>query len=113
MNTTVALIIFSIGIKGLFFLNRDNSVQTSKALWLPVIWLWIIGSRPVSMWLGMGVASGNSLDATLDGSPMDAAVFGTLLAIGFIVLLFRKKKTSAYLAVSVPILLYFLYCLLS
>jgi O-antigen ligase len=44
---------------------------------------------------------------------MDAAVIGTLLAIGFIVLLFRKKKTSAYLAVSVPILLYFFYCLLS
>jgi exopolysaccharide production protein ExoQ len=114
MSTTLALIIFSVGIAGLFFLNRDSSVRTSKALWLPVIWLWIIGSRPVSVWLGTGVASsGNSLDATLEGSPMDAAIIGTLLAIGVIVLLFRQKKTSAYLAVSVPILLYFLYCLLS
>jgi exopolysaccharide production protein ExoQ len=114
MNTTVALIIFSIGIKGLFFLNRDNSVQTSKALWLPVIWLWIIGSRPVSMWLGVGGSSSeNSLNATLDGSPMDAAVFATLVAIGFIVLLSRKKKTTALLAVNGTVLLYFLYCLLS
>src|SRR5579863_1809911 len=114
MGAPLALLIFSAGIAGLFFLNRDSSVRTSKALWLPVIWLWIIGSRPVSVWLGTGVASsGNSLDATLEGSPMDAAIIGTLLAIGVIVLLFRQKKTSAYLAVSVPILLYFLYCLLS
>ncbi len=113
MSTNLALLIFSIGIAGLFFLNRDNSVRTSKALWLPVIWLWIIGSRPVSMWFGMGATSGNSLDATLDGSPMDAAVFGTLLAIGVIVLFFRKKKTSAYLAASGTVFLYFFYCLLS
>lgn len=113
MSTTLAFLIFSIGIAGLFYLDRDNSVRPSKALWLPVIWLWIIGSRPVSMWLGMGVATGNSLDATLDGSPMDAAVIAALLAIGLIVLLFRKKKTSAYLVVSGPIILYFLYCLLS
>ena len=114
MNTNLALLIFSIGIAGLFFLNRDDSVRTSKALWLPVIWLWIIGSRPVSMWLGIGGgAAGNSLNATLDGSPMDAAVFAVLVAIGFIVLLFRKKKTKAYLAVNGTVLLYFLYCLLS
>lgn len=113
MNTNLALLIFSIGIAGLFFLNRDDSVRTSKALWLPVIWLWIIGSRPVSVWLGVGGAAGNSLNATLDGSPMDAAVFAALVVIGIIVLLFRKKKTSAYLAVNGTVLLYFLYCLLS
>ena len=113
MSTTLALLIFSIGIAGLFFLNRDNSVRTSKALWLPVMWLWIVGSRPVSSWLGVGDTSENVLDATLNGSPLDAAVFGVLLVIGILVLFFRKKKTSAYLAVSVPILLYFLYCLIS
>ncbi len=113
MNTTLAFLIFSIGIAGLFFLNRDNSVRTSKALWLPVMWLWIIGSRPVSMWLGIGGGTGNSLDATLDGSPMDAAVFAVLMAIGLIVLFFRKKKARAFLGVNGAILLYFLYCLLS
>src|SRR6266480_1871833 len=113
MSTTLALLLFSIGIAGLFFLDRDNSVRPSKALWLPVIWLWIVGSRPVSMWLGMGVTTTDTLDATLSGSPVDAAVFAALLAIGVMVLLYRRKKTSAYLAVSGPIILYFLYCLIS
>src|SRR5277367_3761663 len=98
MNTTVALLIFSVGIAGLFFLNRDDSLRTSKALWLPVIWLWIVGSRPVSSWFGMEGTSSRVLDATLDGSPMDATVFAALLAIGLMVLLYRRRKTGAYLA---------------
>lgn len=65
------------------------------------------------MWLGMSAATSNSLNATLDGSPTDAAVFAALLVIGLIVLLFRGKKTGAYLAVSAPIILYFIYCLIS
>jgi len=113
MNTTLALLIFSVGIAGLFFLNRDDSVRTSKALWLPVLWLWIVGSRPVSSWFGMVGSAADVLDATLSGSPVDAAIFAVLLAIGLVVLLYRKKKTSVYLAVSGPIVLYFLYCLIS
>jgi exopolysaccharide production protein ExoQ len=113
MGAPLALLVGSIGIAVLFFLDRDESVRPSKALWLPVIWLWIVGSRPVSSWLGMGVTSADALAATLNGSPVDAAVFSALLAIGVMVLLHRGKKTSAYLAVSGPIILYFLYCLIS
>ena len=113
MGTSLALLVCIIGVAGLFFLDRDKSVRPSLALWLPVIWLWIVGSRPVSSWLGMGTTSVDTLDATLNGSPMDAAIFAALLIIGAMVLLHRWKKTSAYLAVSGPILLYFLYCLMS
>jgi exopolysaccharide production protein ExoQ len=113
MGTSFALLVCIIGIVGLFFLDRDNSVRPSKALWLPVIWLWIVGSRPVSYWLGMETTSTDTLDASLNGSPADAAIFAALLAIGVMVLLHRRKKTSAYLAVSGPILIYFLYCLMS
>lgn len=113
MDPTVAFLIFSIGIAGLFFLNRDNSVRTSIALWLPVIWLWIVGSRPVSAWFGVGVYTANALDATLNGSPIDAGVFAVLLCIGLLVLLYRRKTTSAYLALSGPVIFYFLYCLIS
>jgi len=113
MNPNLAFLIFAIGVAGLFFLNRDNSVRTSPALWLPVIWLWIVGSRPISLWLGMGGTSANVLDATLNGSPVDAAIFAVLLILGILVLFHRKKITSAYLALSGPIIVYFIYCLLS
>jgi exopolysaccharide production protein ExoQ len=113
MGTSLAFLIFSVGIAGLFFLNRDESVRTSKALWLPVIWLWLAGSRPVSAWFGTGGGFDTTLGSTLDGNPMDAAIFAALVAIGVMVLLRRKKKTRAFLAANGPIVAYFLYCLIS
>ena len=110
----IALLICSTGIAGLFVLNLDKSVRTSTALWLPVMWLWIVGSRPVSAWLGMGGGSGGTLASTLDGSPLDAAVYGILVLAGIAVLFFsRMSKTKALLSVSGPIVIYFLYCLMS
>ena len=49
----------------------------------------------------------------VDGSPVDAAVFLVLVVIGLIVLFHRKKKTRVFLAANIPIIIFFLYCLLS
>jgi exopolysaccharide production protein ExoQ len=110
MNPTLASFICACGIAGLFYLNRDDSVHTSKALWLPVIWLWIVASRPVSTWLGMSPPGGN---VQLEGSPFDAAVFGLLLAAAIGVLIQRGSRARALLSANWPILIYFFYCLLS
>jgi O-antigen ligase len=48
-----------------------------------------------------------------ENSPLDAAVFGVLLAAGIIVLMKRKRRVSKILAANWPILIYFAYCLLS
>src|ERR1700678_4855419 len=113
MGAPLALLVCGIGVAGLFYLNRDTSVRASAALWLPVIWLWMVGSRPVSAWLGVGGGSAGALASTLDGSPMDAAVLGALMVAGIAVLFNRKRRTSALLAVSGPLVIYFLYCLTS
>ncbi len=111
MGFPLAFLICSIGVAGLFFLDRDKSVRTSKALWLPVIWLGIAGSRSVSVWFGNG--SAGNLSATLDGSPMDAAVFEVLIFAGIIVLFQRRRRSTALLKASSPVLIYFAYCLMS
>jgi len=111
MGAPLAILICSIGIAGLFYLNRDDSVHNSKALWLPVLWFGIVASRPVSAWLGINGPAG--LSGTLDGSPADAAFYGVLMAMGLAVLLSRTKRTGAFLAVSWPLILYFVYCLIS
>ena len=111
MSSLLALLICGVGVAGLLFLDRNKSVRNSPALWLPVVWLWIAGSRPVSVWLGTG--GGGSLASTLDGSPLDAAIFEALILAGLIVLFHRKDRTISLLKTSAPILLYFLYCLIS
>ncbi len=112
MPSQVATLVFALGIAGLFLLDREPKVKTSKALWLPVIWIWIVGSRPVSEWLGGG--SGSVTAAQLaEGSPLDAAVFAALLGAGLVVLAMRKRRTVACLKASWPIVIYFAFCLLS
>lgn len=113
MSSTLAFLIFSIGVIGLFVLDRDKSVRTSKALWLPIIWLWIAGSRPVSSWFGIGTESVGSLASTLDGSPMDAAIFEALIVAGLIALFQRRTRAITFIKSNGPVLLYFLYCLIS
>ncbi|MGB0001604.1 MAG: O-antigen ligase family protein, partial [Candidatus Acidiferrales bacterium] len=111
MNSLVASLVYACGIAGLFYLDRDKSIRTSKALWLPVIYLWIIGSRPVSDWLGVAPAVGT--DVQLDGSPVDRALFAALLIAAICVLFQRGRRTLSFLNANGPILIYFLFCLLS
>ena len=111
MNPSLANLICACGIAGLFYLNRDDSVRTSKALWLPVSYLWLIGSRPVSVWLGMTPPSGTNVQ--LEGSPLDALFFGLLLAAALVVLIRRGKRTRCFLTANWPILIYFFFCLIS
>lgn len=111
MSSSLASLVYVCGIAGLFYLDRDKSLRTSKALWLPVVYLWLLGSRPVSVWLG--ITSANPTDAQLEGSPVDAAVFGILLIAAICVLIHRGPRTLNQLSVNLPILMYFLFCLAS
>ena len=110
MNPSVASLVCACGIAGLFYLDRDDSARPSKALWLPVIWLWILGSRPVSAWLGITPSGAN---VQLDGSPVDAAVCGVLLTAAIVVLISRGKRARALVTANWPLLIYFAYCLIS
>jgi len=109
MNPLFATTICVCGIAGLFYLDRDNRGLTSKALWLPVVWFWLTGSRSVSAWLGLA-PTGN---VQLEGSPLDAAIWGVLLAVALVVLIRRDKKTRALLTSNWAIAIYFAYCLTS
>src|SRR4051812_23166522 len=102
----VALIVCLIGIAVLFHLDRESSVRTSKALWISIIWLALIGSRPASMWFGITSSNGYAASSDVEGSPFDAAIFGVLIMLGVFVLIARSRKAGRYLTVMTPIILY-------
>lgn len=114
--SSVVTLIFFIGIAGLFWLDRDPDLHTSKALWLPLIWVLINGSRPVSMWLGLSAhVSGAEAysDVYLEGSPIDRFVFLALVIAGLAVLFSRAYQVKPLLRENWPILLFFAYALSS
>ncbi len=96
-------------------MQTNTPTRNSPALWVPIVWIALASSRSVSQWFGIDTPAGTDLSvlATVEGSPADAAVIGVLLLIGIVILLGRRKETTAYLRVITPILVYSVYCFLS
>src|SRR5216684_1239136 len=118
MSVQFITFVIVIGILALFVLERDKGVRTSKALWIPVAWLFINCSRPVSMWLGVfgfgsPLPAADQAETYLEGSPLDGAVFMFLLVAGFIVLAGRSQRVGLLFRSMGPILLFFSYCAIS
>ncbi len=111
MNSTVAVIVTILGIFGLWSLDKEETARTSWAVWLPIIWLLISGSRHVSTWFG--VAPVMSEEQYLEGSPLDAWIYAFLLAAAIAVLFGRSGKVERLVRKNWPIILFVLYCALS
>src|SRR5260221_9272177 len=100
MPRAIAAFAYVVLILGLFWLDRDKKNRTSIALWLPVIWFLLSGSRSVGQWMGSFGSGGISVDAPIaltEGSPIDRAVYAILEAIGIGVLIPRGGKLSRFL----------------
>jgi len=78
----------------------------SKALWIPLLWVVILGSRPVSLWSG---DAGEAIANVEDGSPLDRLVFQLLMAAGMVVLFKRRIELRRVISENKWICLYFLY----
>ena len=86
MPPDVALFLCFIVVAGLLWADTRRKAEVSSALWIPLIWMMILGSRLVSQWLDAG-----SLSSSLEeGNPVDAVVFSLLIGAGVSVLIRRR-----------------------
>jgi exopolysaccharide production protein ExoQ len=97
-----------------FLFRRDfrQKPNVTRALWLPVIWVFIVCTRYVSLWLGL---AGFHVGATSleDGSPLDALVFLILIFAAMRVLSKRQFELAKFANENPWIIAFFLYCCLS
>src|SRR6266571_8234246 len=108
MSQGIATVVYGFFILALFLLDRDRESRVSPALWIPVAWVVIAGSRMVSPWLEGGHTYGTA-DEILDGSALDRFVLIGLLTAGSVVLFARGQRAGTFLRLNGPILLFFLY----
>ena len=99
----------------IFLFRRDNRERPniSGALWLPVLWLTLGCSRPVSEWLnifGLPVSGGASVE---EGSPLDAWFYFGLIAVGLSVLGKRQVRLSEVISNNRWLIIFLLYCFIS
>jgi exopolysaccharide production protein ExoQ len=108
----IATVVCMLFIVYLFWTDLRRPDSSSKALWVPVAWMFLAGSRWVSSWLNLGpnLASANDY---AEGSPLDRAVFFALIVAGILILARRKIDWQRLLLNNTWIVLYLLYCLVS
>jgi exopolysaccharide production protein ExoQ len=103
------VILFSLGCFR-WLVKRDNAMRDgiSRALWIPTLWVMIISSRPLSMWAGFGGGT-----STMEGSPLDALFFFTLIIAALVVLSRRGLNWPLLISQNWPVFLFYFYLLFS
>ena len=81
--------------------------KVSKAIWIPILWLTINGSRQVGQWFDAGSAF--TAQRLEEGTTIDKIVYGSLIVAGIIVLMRRRVHLSEILRNNYWIILFFLY----
>src|SRR6266849_776208 len=86
MPPSLALFVWLVLLLGLLRFDPAKDPRTPLALWVPLIWMFIVASRLPSQWLGGGMVTASQ--AVEEGNALDRTIFITLilLAIGILVL---------------------------
>src|SRR6185436_11534805 len=107
MPPSLATILCAVFV--LVLLRRDVKAHRSisGAIWIPIIWAFIISSRPVSDWLEGGAIVDIS-QGPQDDTLLDKTLYLVLIAAGFVVLAQRRINWGAMFQRNKWVFLYFL-----
>ena len=112
MPPTLALFL-TIGF-AVFLFRRDfrETRNVTGALWIPLLWVLLIGSRPVSQWLNIfGLTAISS--TTDEGTPIDAVIYFTLIVLGCYILNRRHVNLTEVFRNNGWLMAFLLYCFLA
>ena len=112
MPKQLAAVLCFMFIGYLFYVDFRRPDRGSPALWVPTIWMFLIGSRHVSAWLNLRPEFDSAQDLA-EGSPIDRAVFFGLIIAGILILARKKIDWERLLIKNGWLVLYLLYCLAS
>ena len=79
MPPSLALLLWFILLVGLLRFDAAKDRGPAAALWVPVIWMFILGSGRPSQWLGGQV--GIAAQAVEEGNPLDSAISSGLILL--------------------------------
>lgn len=88
MPPVLALSLWFILLLILLRFDPARITGVSAALWVPLVWIFIAGSRLPSQWLGQGVVSQSQ--AFEEGNPVDRSIYFILMALAIGVLMLRS-----------------------
>jgi exopolysaccharide production protein ExoQ len=97
-----------------WLLRRDpaKKSKTSLALWVPLTWIFIVGSRLPSQWFGGGQTD-SALESLQEGNPLDRTIFAVLILLAVGILMSRSFNWSDFFARNFFLTAFLLFALIS
>jgi len=96
---------------GLLIFDPAKEPKLSGALWVPVIWMFIVGSRLPSQWLSGG--RGQSAQALVEGNPLDRIIDLVLIFLAIGILTSRSIKWSSFFSRNLALIAFLIFALIS
>jgi exopolysaccharide production protein ExoQ len=111
MPPTLALCLWLIFTLGLLAYDPARESRTSLALWVPLIWMFIVGSRLPSQWLGQQLQTVSQ--ALEEGNALDRAILTTLILLAIGILALRPLNWSGFFTRNFILMAFLLFALMS
>jgi exopolysaccharide production protein ExoQ len=111
MPPTLALVLWLILLGALLRSDPANDSKISLALWVPVVSMFIVGSRNPSQWLNGQV--GMSSLALEEGSPLDRTISFALILLAIGILMSRSFKWGVFFARNLSLIAFVSFALVS
>jgi exopolysaccharide production protein ExoQ len=111
MPASLAIVIWLIFLVALLYWDPAKNSETSFALWVPVMWMFIVGSRLPSQWLGGDM--GQAADTLEEGNPLDRTIYLVLILLAVGILVFRSFKWENFFTRNVALTAFLSFALIS
>ena len=112
MPSSIALLLWFVGLVALLRFDPAREPRTSLVLWVPLAWMFIIATRLPSQWLGGGQIETVS-QALEEGNSLDRAIFAGLIILSLVILLLRSFNWGGFFARNFFLTIFLLFALTS
>src|SRR5579863_5184693 len=112
MPPTIALFLWLVLLLVLLRFDPARTPGTSSALWVPLIWIFIVASRLPSQWIGQG-GNAQAAEALTEGNPFDRVVYTGLMVLAVWILVSRSFDWGAFCRSNVALTLLIFFMLVS
>ena len=110
MPPNVVLLLCIIFVSYLLFrVDPRLSPSASSALWVPLIWILVVGTREPSQWFNVS-AGIDSLDDLETASSLDMLLYSSLFIAGLLILFRRRVKWGGLMNGNILLILFIVYC---
>lgn len=111
MPPILALVVWLVLLVALFIFDPAKEKKTSITLWVPVVWMFIEGSRLPSQWISGQVST--AAQAYEEGNPINRAISLTLILLAAGILLARSFNWGNFLARNAALFIFLSFALIS